>query len=60
MGRYTLGQIAGELDVDEEDVFTVAEVELGDPELYDPESETVSGEGRRLLIEHFNGGIDPE
>ncbi|SDJ35657.1 hypothetical protein [Nonomuraea jiangxiensis] len=36
----------------------VADIELGGPLLYDPDG-YVSEDGRRLLIEHFLGGVDP-
>ncbi len=60
MRSYTLSELAEELGVPVADVFTVAEVELVEPELYDPEAETVSEQGRERLLTHFKGGSDPE
>jgi hypothetical protein len=57
---HRLSDIANELGVPVEDVFTVAEIELVDPELYDADEETVSEQGREVLITHFHGGADPE
>jgi hypothetical protein len=59
MLSFTLREVAEEIGVPVEDVFTVAEVELTDPDTYDPESETVSEQGRQAIIQHFHGGTDP-
>jgi len=60
VASYTLEEIADELGVPVEDVFTVAEVELLDPGQYDADHEQVSESGRAAIIAHFHGGIDPD
>lgn len=54
-----LALLALELNVDVEELEAVATVELTEPEDFDPETGTVSFEGRRVLVEHFEGGANP-
>ncbi|MFF4416339.1 hypothetical protein ACFYY8_27785 [Streptosporangium sp. NPDC001559] len=56
--RHSLRSVADEIGVSERDLLIVAEADLGG--LFDPSEETVSDEGRRLLVAHFLGGTDPE
>ncbi|MEU6714178.1 hypothetical protein ABZ897_22150 [Nonomuraea sp. NPDC046802] len=56
--RYTVDAVANELGVSVRDMTVVADVELGGPPLYDPDG-YVSENGRRRLIDHFLGGVDP-
>jgi hypothetical protein len=60
VASYTLEEIADELGIPVEDVFTVAEVELLDPGQYDADRETVSESGRAAILAHFHGGTDPD
>jgi len=59
MTRHSVADIAAELDALVGDILLVAEVELTSDE-FDDDTDTVSDEGRRLLLEHFRGGADPE
>lgn len=54
-----LSEVADDLEVSRSDVWIVAESELHDDCLYDPEQEAVSPAGRDQLKEHFQGGSDP-
>lgn len=57
--KFKLIDIAMELQVPYSDVMTVTAVELTNPEDYDDETQTVSAEGRDIIIKHFCGGADP-
>jgi hypothetical protein len=53
-----LADIAAELDVDLEDVTTVAFVEIAN-DMFDDDCEAVTPEGRDIIVTHFFGGEDP-
>lgn len=55
---YRIEALADELGVAVADVILVADVELGGPPLYDPDGYVTEG-GRRRIIDHFSGGVDP-
>jgi len=54
-----LREIAEEIGVPVEDIATVAQIELIEPDEYDPVEEKVSSAGREALLVHFRGGRDP-
>lgn len=56
---YMLREIAEEIGVPVEDIATVAQIELIEPDEYDPVEEKVSSAGREALLVHFRGGRDP-
>lgn len=54
-----LQSIADELGVPFQDVFVVAESEILDSDMFDDDREAVTPHGRRIIVAHFYGGIDP-
>ncbi len=59
MTAHPMRAVADELDVSWEDVLVVAQIEL-DGSDYDEEDETLTDNGRRLVLQHFRGGVDPD
>lgn len=62
MNAHRLADIAREYGFSCEDVVTIADVELADhsEQDYDPDTGTVSDHGRRIIVTHLQGGIDPQ